>query len=186
MPWPVSISAARCIRTPVRWSRNVVRPISRYARWSWRREEATRRAMSSSDSSEAYSCSTIAFASCRRAARLRMVDGRCMVTLGDIAPEAEMDQSELHCARHGPTPRAPQHPDRPHHGRHRAADVRAHVHRRPAVRGMSDQGEFTRVPPVGEEVHMPQPSVLPLINAAALASAIVSLTISWWLVGAGL
>jgi Cytochrome c oxidase subunit IV len=51
---------------------------------------------------------------------------------------------------------------------------------------MSDQGELTRVPPAGEEVHMPQPSVLPLINAAALALAIVSLTISWWLVGAGL
>ena len=33
---------------------------------------------------------------------------------------------------------------------------------------------------------MPQSSVLPLINAAALAFAIVSLTISWWLVGAGL
>jgi hypothetical protein len=51
---------------------------------------------------------------------------------------------------------------------------------------MSDQGELTRVPPVGEEVHMPQPSVLPLINAAGLALAIVSLTISWWLVAAGL
>ena len=33
---------------------------------------------------------------------------------------------------------------------------------------------------------MPAPSVLPLINAAALAVAIVSLTISWWLVGAAL
>jgi hypothetical protein len=39
------------------------------------------------------------------------------------------------------------------------------------------------VPPVGEEVHMPAPSVLPLVNAAALAAAIVSITISWWLVG---
>jgi Cytochrome c oxidase subunit IV len=44
----------------------------------------------------------------------------------------------------------------------------------------------TNVPPAGEEVHMPAPSVLPLINAAALAIAIVSITISWWLVGAGL
>jgi hypothetical protein len=51
---------------------------------------------------------------------------------------------------------------------------------------MSEQGELTRVPPVGEEVHMPQPSALPLINAAGLAFAIVSLTISWWLVAAGL
>ncbi len=38
------------------------------------------------------------------------------------------------------------------------------------------------VPPVGEQVHMPEPSVLPLVNAAALALAIVSITISWWLV----
>jgi hypothetical protein len=41
-------------------------------------------------------------------------------------------------------------------------------------------------PPVGEQIHMPPPSVLPLINAAALALAIVSITLSWWLVGAGL
>ena len=41
-------------------------------------------------------------------------------------------------------------------------------------------------PPVGEEVHMPAPSALPLINAAALAIAIISLTISWWVVGAAL
>jgi hypothetical protein len=44
----------------------------------------------------------------------------------------------------------------------------------------------SNVPPAGEEVHMPAPSVLPLINAAALALAIVSITLSWWLVGAGL
>jgi type IV secretory pathway TrbD component len=46
--------------------------------------------------------------------------------------------------------------------------------------------ERSNVPPVGEEVHMPGPSVLPLINAAGLALAIVSLTFSWWLVAAGL
>ena len=51
---------------------------------------------------------------------------------------------------------------------------------------MTEPREITEVPPVGEEVHMPAPSVLPLINAASLALAIVSLTISWWLVGAGL
>ena len=38
-------------------------------------------------------------------------------------------------------------------------------------------------PPVGEEVHMPAPSALPLINSAALAIAIVAITISWWVVG---
>jgi hypothetical protein len=48
---------------------------------------------------------------------------------------------------------------------------------------MSVSEEHTGAPPVGEEVHMPAPSALPLINAAALAIAIVSITISWWVVG---
>jgi hypothetical protein len=46
--------------------------------------------------------------------------------------------------------------------------------------------EDTGAPPVGEEVHMPAPSILPLINAAALAIAIVSITLSWWIVGAAM
>jgi Cytochrome c oxidase subunit IV len=50
---------------------------------------------------------------------------------------------------------------------------------------MSDAGH-TGGPPVGEEVHMPAPSVLPLINAAALALAIVAITLSWWIVGAAM
>jgi hypothetical protein len=41
-------------------------------------------------------------------------------------------------------------------------------------------------PPAGEEIHMPAPSMLPLINAAGLALAIVSLTLTWYLVAAGL
>jgi hypothetical protein len=40
-------------------------------------------------------------------------------------------------------------------------------------------------PPAGERVHMPESSILPLINAAGLALAIVSLTLSWWLVAFG-
>jgi hypothetical protein len=48
---------------------------------------------------------------------------------------------------------------------------------------MSVPDEYTGAPPAGEEVHMPAPSALPLINAAALAVAIVALTISWWVVG---
>ena len=48
---------------------------------------------------------------------------------------------------------------------------------------MSAHEDMTPAPPVGEEVHMPAPSALPLINAAALAIAIVAITISWWLVG---
>jgi hypothetical protein len=51
---------------------------------------------------------------------------------------------------------------------------------------MSEPREITNVPPAGEELHVPEPSALPLINAAALALAIVSITISWWLVGAAM
>jgi hypothetical protein len=51
---------------------------------------------------------------------------------------------------------------------------------------MSAHDDMTPAPPVGEEVHMPAPSALPLINAAALAIAIVALTISWWVVGIAL
>jgi Flp pilus assembly protein TadB len=38
------------------------------------------------------------------------------------------------------------------------------------------------VPPAGEEIHMPASSILPLVNAAALAMAIVSITLSIYLV----
>jgi len=38
------------------------------------------------------------------------------------------------------------------------------------------------IAPAGEEIHMPEHSILPLLNAAALAGAIVSLTMSWLLV----
>jgi hypothetical protein len=51
---------------------------------------------------------------------------------------------------------------------------------------MTVPDDVTAAPPAGEEVHMPPPSALPLINAAALALAIVSITISWWLVGAAM
>jgi hypothetical protein len=49
---------------------------------------------------------------------------------------------------------------------------------------MSEERHST-VPPAGEEVHMPAPSILPLINAASLALTIVSITLSWYLVGLG-
>jgi hypothetical protein len=41
-------------------------------------------------------------------------------------------------------------------------------------------------PPVGEEIHMPAPSIIPLINAAGLAFAIISLTLTWIFVVVGL
>jgi hypothetical protein len=52
---------------------------------------------------------------------------------------------------------------------------------------MSDQSDINgAAPPVGEEIHMPAPSILPIINAAGLALAIVSLTLTWYLVAVGL
>jgi hypothetical protein len=47
---------------------------------------------------------------------------------------------------------------------------------------MSEIDDNGTVPPVGEEIHMPAPSILPLINAAALSLTIVSVTLSWYLV----
>jgi hypothetical protein len=41
------------------------------------------------------------------------------------------------------------------------------------------------IPPAGEEVHMPEPSIIPLVNAAALAITIVSLTLTWYMVALG-
>jgi hypothetical protein len=38
------------------------------------------------------------------------------------------------------------------------------------------------VPPAGEEIHMPEPSIIPVVNSAALAIAIVSITLSWYIV----
>jgi hypothetical protein len=46
--------------------------------------------------------------------------------------------------------------------------------------------EHRPVPPSGEEVHMPEPSLIPIVNAAALALTIVSLTLSWYTFGLGL
>jgi hypothetical protein len=52
---------------------------------------------------------------------------------------------------------------------------------------MTDEPRYDPgVPPPGEEIHMPRPSILPLINAAGLALAIVSLTLTWIFVAAGL
>ena len=42
--------------------------------------------------------------------------------------------------------------------------------------------EHRPVPPVGEEIHMPEPSIIPIVNAAALAIALVSITINWYVV----
>ena len=49
---------------------------------------------------------------------------------------------------------------------------------------MSEIDDNGTTPPVGEEIHMPAPSIIPLVNAAALALAIVCITLSWVLVAA--
>jgi hypothetical protein len=36
-----------------------------------------------------------------------------------------------------------------------------------------------QVPPVGEEIHLPGPSILPLLTAAGIAVAIVGITTTW-------
>jgi hypothetical protein len=40
-------------------------------------------------------------------------------------------------------------------------------------------------PPVGEEIHMPEPSMLPIVNAIGIALAIIGITISLVLVITG-
>ncbi len=48
---------------------------------------------------------------------------------------------------------------------------------------MAEQRE---APPVGEELHLPGPSVIPVLNAAGLAVAILGLTVGWLLIVGGL
>lgn len=36
------------------------------------------------------------------------------------------------------------------------------------------------VPPAGEDIHLPGPSVLPLLVAIAITCMIIGLTLSWW------
>ena len=50
---------------------------------------------------------------------------------------------------------------------------------------MSEIEPQRTAPPVGEEIHMPAPSIIPLVNSAALALAIVSITLTWYLVVLG-
>ena len=51
---------------------------------------------------------------------------------------------------------------------------------------MADEHEIIEAPPAGEEIHLPEPSLLPILNAAGLAVAIVGLTISTIMIVGGL
>jgi len=50
----------------------------------------------------------------------------------------------------------------------------------------TEREEIVDAPPVGEQIHMPAPSILPIVNAAGLATAIVGITISPVMIIAGL
>jgi hypothetical protein len=52
---------------------------------------------------------------------------------------------------------------------------------------MADPGDsYEEAPPAGEQIHMPAPSLIPPINAAALALAIIGITITPIMVIGGL
>jgi type IV secretory pathway TrbD component len=36
------------------------------------------------------------------------------------------------------------------------------------------------VPPAGEDIHLPGPSVLPVLVAIAITCMVIGLTLSWW------
>jgi hypothetical protein len=42
------------------------------------------------------------------------------------------------------------------------------------------------VPPAGEEIHLPGPSLVPLLSAVAITAMVIGTTISWYLSIAGL
>jgi O-antigen ligase len=51
---------------------------------------------------------------------------------------------------------------------------------------MAEYDDSVDAPPVGEQIHMPAASIIPVLNAAGLAVAIIGITISIVLVIAGL
>ena len=50
----------------------------------------------------------------------------------------------------------------------------------------AERDEIVEAPPVGEQIHMPAPSLLPILNAVGLATAIIGITISLVMVIVGL
>jgi type IV secretory pathway TrbD component len=42
-----------------------------------------------------------------------------------------------------------------------------------------------QLPPVGEEIHLPGGSVQPLLLTIGITAALVGVTTTWWLTGAG-
>ena len=50
----------------------------------------------------------------------------------------------------------------------------------------AEQDETLDAPPVGEQIHMPAPSLLPILNAVGISTAIIGITISMIMVIFGL
>jgi O-antigen ligase len=51
---------------------------------------------------------------------------------------------------------------------------------------MAERDQSFEAPPAGEQIHVPTPSILPVLNAVGLSTAIVGITISLIVVIAGL
>ncbi len=51
---------------------------------------------------------------------------------------------------------------------------------------MAEHDDIVDAPPAGEQIHMPAPSILPILNAVGISAAIVGITISMVFVVAGL
>jgi O-antigen ligase len=51
---------------------------------------------------------------------------------------------------------------------------------------MADQDDIVETPPAGELIHLPNPSILPVLNAVGLSIAIIGIPISLVLVIPGL
>jgi hypothetical protein len=52
---------------------------------------------------------------------------------------------------------------------------------------MAERDEIADAPPAGEQIHVPAPSILPVLNAAGVSIAIVGITISpVFIIGGGL
>jgi hypothetical protein len=51
---------------------------------------------------------------------------------------------------------------------------------------MADRDDIAEAPPAGEQIHLPNPSILPVLNAAGISLAIIGIPISLILVIPGL
>ena len=50
---------------------------------------------------------------------------------------------------------------------------------------MAERDDIADAPPAGEQIHLPNPSILPVLNAVGISVAIIGITISLVLVVAG-